>query len=292
MRLVSTLARVSLAAVSLIATSAFAVVPTASAEPEQEEQLLNYEWKYDIGSQIMALKQGGVLHRAPSSYFNAPDIPQEARDAEARGKALFGPGTPIFVHGFDGTPLNLCTLGIVGYDAKGRGIGITAAHCGEFGQKVSSADAQSIAPTGTIVGGNKSRDYSVIVFDTKKAELSRTYDGVTVNSLSGKANDGEQICKKGVGTGMTCGLNLITSESVSFSHVCATRGDSGAPILRGDQLVGFMSGGMDIAPGFDTSCRTPLQGFVHSPAIVTTSEQVMADLNEHEEYPGYGLRLP
>lgn len=269
------------------------LAPQAAAEPLPDDQLLNYKWNYDIGSQIMALKQGPVLHRSTVSFFNAPEIPQEARDAEARGKVLYGPGTPIFVHDFNGVPKSLCTLGIVGIDKAGRYVGITAAHCGGFGQKVSSADEQSIPPSGTIVGGNKARDYSVIVFDKKVAEVvSRTYDGVTVNSLSGSANDGEQICKKGVGTGMTCGLNLVTSESVSFSQVCATQGDSGAPILRGDQLVGFLSGGMDIVPGMDTSCRTPLQGFLHSPAVVNTSEQVMADLNEHPDYPGYGLRLP
>ncbi|MDY6049333.1 MAG: hypothetical protein SPI77_02015 [Corynebacterium sp.] len=285
-------------AISVLATCGIVGVTALPASAQNspaplDQPLYNYHWVNDPVSQFLALHAGPVLRRAENSFFHAPDMPQEAIDAQARGKALYGPGTPIFTHASqDAPPSALCTLGIAGYDSAGRPIGITAAHCGAVGAYISSADAQNMGTSGRIIGANKVHDYAVILFDAKKVELTRTYNGVTVNSIGGQPRDGEPICKRGIGTGTTCGTNLMTSDAYAYSQVCSTQGDSGAPLLRGDQLVGFISGGLRLAGNADLSCRTPIQGMLFTPAIGVTADTVMTEINENPKNPGAGLRLP
>ena len=258
-----------------------------------DQPLYNYHWVNDPLSQLLAMRLGPVLHRSENSFFHAPDMAQEAIDAQARGKVLYGPGTPIFIHaGKDTEPAALCTLGIAGYDNENRPIGITAAHCGDVGTYVSSADAQNMGTSGIVIGANKVHDYSVILFDAKRVELTRTYNGITVNSIGGEPGDREPICKRGVGTGTTCGTNLMTSDAYAYAQVCSTQGDSGAPLLRGDQLVGFISGGLALAGNTDLSCRTPLQGMLFTPAVGVTADAVLSEINANPKNPGAGLRLP
>ncbi|SFG21080.1 hypothetical protein SAMN05660282_00294 [Corynebacterium spheniscorum] len=242
----------------------------------------NYQWRSDLQSQIMALHRGPVLHRVEGSWFNAPDIPEESRAAEAAGTSLYGPGTPLFIG-----PKMICTLGVAGYDSAGRKIGITAGHCGAPGDMVVSADSWKLGPSGTVVYSHPGNDYSVIEFGSN-AQISRSYNGVTINELGGVAATGEMLCKMGVATGYTCGVNWQQQGRMITSQVCATAGDSGGPLLAGDRMVGMVSRG--ILPFYELACHTPLQGPLFMPTVGTSVEDVLADLDANGGV-GAGFRL-
>lgn len=238
----------------------------------------NYHWRTDPQAQVMAQHLGPVLHRVPGSWFNAPDIPAESKQHESAGKALFGPGTPIFIGGN-----KMCTLAVAGYDQQGRKIGITAGHCGTVGAQVFSADAPKAGVAGTVVQVVPELDFAVIQFNDT-AQLTRTYNGVTVNSLGGTQVFGQQTCKKGVATGFTCGV----AWDAYNSQVCAMQGDSGAPMFQGDRLISVVSGGNPIVPA--SACTTPWQGPLHMPTLATPIDRILERLNA-QGGTGAGFRL-
>ena len=108
------------------------------------------------------------------------------------------------------------------------------------------------------------------------AEVSRSYNGVTVNHIGGTVQPGDVLCKQGVATGNTCGPTLMADKNLQISQVCAMVGDSGAPVMRGDRMVGMVSGGT--LPNQNLSCRTPLQGFLFMPTASTSMDAVVFDL--------------
>ena len=63
------------------------------------------------------------------------------------------------------------------------------------------------------------------------------------------------MCKTGVASGTTCGYVWVADEGRNVSQVCAMAGDSGAPVMEGDRLVGMVSGGA--LPDHNLLCRTP-----------------------------------
>lgn len=243
----------------------------------------NYHWRSDVLSQLMAGRPGPVLNRVTGSWFDGPDIPDESFAAQREGKSLFGPGTPVFIG-----PKTLCTLGVAGYDAEGRAVGITAGHCGIPGEMVISADSWRIGPAGKVVASSRNYDYSVIEFNDRAA-LTRSYNGVTVNSVGGSPVNGETLCKQGVATGHTCGTSWISEKRVNFSQVCAMRGDSGAPLMAGDRLVGVVSGG--VIPDHNLSCRSPLQGPFFMPTASPTIDAITDNLDARGA-EGAGFVLP
>ena len=243
----------------------------------------NYHWRSDVLSQLMAGRPGPVLNRVTGSWFDGPDIPDESFAAQREGRSLFGPGTPVFIG-----PKTLCTLGVAGYDAQGRAVGITAGHCGKPGETVISADSWQVGPAGKVVASSRNYDYSVIEFNDRAA-LTRSYNGVTVNSVGGAPVNGETLCKQGVATGHTCGTSWISERRVNFSQVCAMRGDSGAPLMAGDRLVGVVSGG--VIPDHNLSCRSPLQGPFFMPTASPTIDAITDNLDARGA-EGAGFVLP
>ncbi|GAB3692937.1 S1 family peptidase [Corynebacterium nasicanis] len=233
----------------------------------------NYLWTDHPIDKAMAGKPAAewVLHRVPGSWFDAPRIPEESVVVQNQDKSLYGPGTPIFV----GDQM-MCTLGVVGTDAAGRKVGITAGHCGDPGDKVWSADSWQVGASGTVAASNKLHDYSVIELGSN-TEISRTYNGVTVNSVGGPVVPGQMLCKQGVATGTTCGHVWSADEAMQISQLCAMVGDSGAPVLAGDRMVGMVSGGVLADQRY--SCRTPLQGGLFMPTVSTNVDNVLADMN-------------
>ncbi len=245
----------------------------------------NYRWESDLSSKVLAGKPTAdhVLHRVAGSWFDAPRIPEESVLAQNRGNSLYGPGTPIYIG-----DSKMCTLGVAGTDAAGRKVGLTAGHCGEPGEQVASADSWQLGPTGTVVASNAHHDYSVIEFGSN-TELTRSYNGVTVNQVGGApATTGQQLCKQGVATGFTCGITWVDDRDVQFSQVCASVGDSGGPVLVGDRLVGLVSGGS--LPNPALTCRSPLQGALFMPTVSTSMNAVLAHLNATGG-PGSGFVL-
>lgn len=256
-----------------------ALVPEEQAGLDQ-----NYRWVNDPVSRVMAGKPFAdwILHRVPVSWFDAPRIPEESMVVQEQGVSLYGPGTPIVVG-----KSKMCTIGVVGTDAEGRKVGITAGHCGDPGEKVWSADSWQVGASGTIVTSNKLHDYSVVELGSN-TQITRSYNGVTVNSIGGPARPGEILCKQGVATGHTCG-NVWTSDAeIHISQLCAMVGDSGAPVMAGDRMVGLISGGVLSDQRF--SCRTPLQGQLFMPTVSTSMDTVLRDLDSRGGV-GAGFRL-
>ena len=246
----------------------------------------NMRWVNDPLSKILAGKptEDFILHRVPGSWFDAPRIPEESNEYLAQGKSLYGPGTPLFV-GDSG----VCTLAVAGTDAQGRKVGITAGHCGREGEYVASGDSWQVGNSGTIVASNERHDYSVIEFGSN-AEVTRSYNNVTIDEIADGPHFGEQVCKNGVATGYTCGIHYGAVQGIQFNQVCASLGDSGGPLLTGNRLVGVISGGAN-PTGLDLSCRSPLQGFVHVPTMATDANTLFADLNARGGV-GAGFQLP
>lgn len=247
----------------------------------------NYRWRNDVVSKTLAGKPQAnyVLHRVPGVWFDAPRTPEKSNKVMTQGKSLYGPGTPIYV-GKD----TMCTMAVAGYDNAGRKVGLTAGHCGKEGDQVSSADSWQVGPTGTIVSRNEKLDYSVVELGSK-AEVTRSYNGVKVNQIAKRGpRSGDVACKRGVATGTTCGVTYTSGKSIQVNHVCATVGDSGAPLLVRGRLVGFVSRGL-LPQQINPSCKTPLQGALHSPTVGTNMGAVMADLDRRGGV-GAGFRLP
>lgn len=244
----------------------------------------NYVWKNDLFSKIAAGKPHAdyILHRVPGSFYDAPQIPEESNVAMTDGKSLYGPGTPLYIR-----EDTMCTLTAAGTDAEGRKVGITAGHCGNVGDPVSSADSWQVGPTGTVVAKNANLDYSLIEFGSQ-AEVTRSYNGVTAQGIGGTTQPGDITCKSGVATGRTCGITLQRTERITINQVCAMVGDSGAPVFHNGRIVGSVSRGL--VPGLP-SCRTPWQGALHNPTVVSNTDVIIADLNRREGV-GSGFTLP
>ncbi|WP_301925636.1 S1 family peptidase [Corynebacterium glaucum] len=267
---------VAAAATALLAVTA---IPVAHAQQDP-----NYVWRNDPVSKTLAGKPlaQSVLHRVPGSLHDAPRTPQEALDAQARGNALYGPGTPIFI----GTGENavICTVAVAGYDDAGRKVAVTAGHCAEVGAPVVSADARGLGQTGRVVHVDSRLDYALIHL-APNTEVTRSYDGLTINHLgSAPIQPGGQVCKKGVASGVTCGLTWRDWDLMNINQVCAMQGDSGAPLYVGDRLVGLINGGMFPQP-FAVACHSPLQGPIHAPTGSARADAIFP------QFPG-GFRLP
>ncbi|QGU02634.1 hypothetical protein CKALI_08890 [Corynebacterium kalinowskii] len=258
----------SIAVLALLAgTSSAQAYEAAPATFEGLVDGPNYHWRTDIQAQVMAQHLGPVLHRVPGSWFNAPDIPAEAKAHEGAGQALFGPGTPLFI-----SNEKMCTLAVAGYDMHGNKVGITAGHCGAVGAEVFSADAPNAGVAGHVVQVAPDLDFAVVQFN-QTAQLTRSYNGVTINAVGGQPAFGQQVCKKGVATGYTCGV----AWDAYNSQVCAMQGDSGAPMFQGDRLIGVISGGNPIVPA--GPCTNPWQGPLHMPTLASPIDRILERLN-------------
>lgn len=246
-------------------------------QPYELEPLPNgpfYEWTNDPFSQVLALHQGPVLHRITGSFFHGPDVPQAQRDANARGKTLYGPGTPIIVN-----DESFCTVAVSGTDAQGRPVAITAGHCGEVGNEVQSADAVHMgntAPSGKIAAKGENLDYSVIELYPNAEITNEYYPGVVVNAVGAEPRPLDTACKQGLASNNTCGSVIVSDAEATISQVCARPGDSGGPLIEGDRVVGIISGG--IVPTEAAACNTPLQGMLHSPTLTVNMDAVVKDL--------------
>ena len=130
-------------------------------------------------------------------------------------------------------------------------------------------------------------DYSVIRL-RPDVQLTRNYGRVALNRIGGPVPGvPNAACKTGVATGTKCGPVLGQLGQTFVSHICASHGDSGAPVYAGGRLVGILNGGFQPLP----SCTTPLQGPLHSPAVSTTWDAIAADMNALGG-SGAGFRLP
>ncbi|MEV6278349.1 hypothetical protein [Nocardia sp. NPDC051832] len=153
---------------------------------------------------------------------------------------------------------HFCTLTAIGHDKAGNLIGITSGHCAYDDQGhqwpgdevlvqslVSAGLAEYVEVVGTVAhisGGNPvvpgpngvGLDYAVILFDPAKVTAAPT----TARRITAPPPAGTPLCKEGISTGRTCGVMTGTIDPYLVHTVSAIRGDSGAPILAGDALIG------------------------------------------------------
>jgi hypothetical protein len=204
-------------------------------------------------------------HRIEGQYFTSPGVPAAAENA--RPSVLIGPSTPLIVGP------SVCTTTAAGHDAAGNAVAVTAGHCGVAGDEVRSADD----PEGTVIGTfqrSGARDNGIILLNDS-AQVTSSYNAVLGSAGGPLPGEGAQVCKTGIATGTTCGPLVLRTDSGFAMHVCSSHGDSGAPVYAGGRLIGLLSGGFAGVP----SCRTPLQGPVHSPVMAVTWDAVTAEMD-------------
>lgn len=244
-----------------------------------------YHWRTDALSKFLAGTNTKVLHRAPGSWFDAPRVPAASLAAEREGFSLYGPSTPILAI----EDAEMCTVAATGFDNQGRMVAITAGHCGEIGSKIVSLDSWRVGKSGTVVAhGSQGLDYSVIEL-AKNAQVSKTYNNTTFEEIGGEIPDRSKVCKSGVATGTTCGYSLWSTPKTTIAQVCATRGDSGAPLIANGRWVGVVTSG--VTPTYALACNTPLQGWLFQPTRSLKADAIVKDLNARGGV-GAGFTLP
>lgn len=263
-----------------LAAAVLAVTTLAAAPQAQAQADPNYQWRTDPAAKVLAGKPfaDGVLHRVPGSWFDAQRAYPGAKHAAAQGRALYGPGAPIYVGMY-----GMCTVAAVGTDSAGRRVALTAGHCGNIGDPVVAADSFAAGPTGRVVRKNGALDYAVVELGPR-ADVTASYNGTTIRSTGGATRTGDTLCKNGYATGVTCGVTWMADGVRNQSQVCAMAGDSGAPLYSGTRLVGLVNGSS--IPRFaNLACSTPLQGPIHAPTVSTNIDAIFRDL---DAVPGVG----
>ncbi|WP_405487654.1 S1 family peptidase [Nocardia sp. NBC_00511] len=213
--------------------------------------------------------------------------------AHAAAPVTLGGGSGVYVEDLtDPDGVNNCTLTAVGYDRTNQLVGLTAGHCGEVGARVAAEYTRS-GGIGVIAAKSSDMDWGIMVFDPARVIPTRQVAQTTINTIGAPPQIGENVCKNGRTTGFTCGP-VWETKALSFrSQVCANHGDSGAPVLRGDQLVGMVVAGTDFNAG-PISIELPLctggGNLIHEPELATNITSVLADI-DRQGGAGAGFRL-
>lgn len=164
--------------------------------------------------------------------------------ADAAPKVPLGGGSGILVLN-GGNTAAACTITTVGRPTsgpnKGKLIAVTAGHCGKKGQRVISERYQNRGDIGRIVYSASDIDLAVIQLNGNVAP-TRTVNGVTIRKINTAPVQFPTIlCKEGRTTGNTCGIAWFSDGYSHFSQMCVVEGDSGSPVVVGDQLVGMVN---------------------------------------------------
>ncbi|WP_330179739.1 S1 family peptidase [Nocardia sp. NBC_01503] len=213
--------------------------------------------------------------------------------AAAAGPAVLGPGSGIAIGTSEPEEFSLCTLTAIGFDAANRLVGITAGHCGEVGAQVLAEKSIGTGFLGRLAELDYFWDWAVIEFDPAKVIPVRQITAGAVAGIGAPPAPLQMVCKNGRTTGFTCGPVWEEMAEGFSSHVCADYGDSGSPVLVGDQLVGMIVSGQPIDLGSVDlhlpSCANPANP-VHEPDLATGIANVLASINQHGGV-GAGFRL-
>ncbi|MGW0039523.1 S1 family peptidase [Gordonia sp. NPDC003376] len=208
--------------------------------------------------------------------------------AQAAPRLAVGGGSPIVIDG-----KGACTVTTVGHDRAGRFVGITAGHCGNIGSRIQLEDKMSAGIIGRVVAVDKSVDYAVIALDSAKVYGARNFGGSTIARTGTFPGQGVTVCKSGRTTGRTCGPVLNQTRNIGFGYVCGAPGDSGAPVVQGNRLVGMLTGGQYIRIPLTNSeiaiaCAHPAIP-VFTP-MVATKWPTIATALDRSGGPGAGFR--
>lgn len=214
-----------------------------------------------------------------------------ASTANAAPQVALGGGAGIIINNSA-----LCTLTTIGHDSAGRLVGLTAAHCADTGDAVRAEKAPGTV-VGVVTSSQKYWDYAVIRFDPALVAPQRNYRGLTIAGVGPKPAFGQNACKAGRTTGTNCGFvwgDDPESPTFSLTQNCSNHGDSGAPIVVDNRLVGLLNGGRifknigGTGLNFDIECNDPGNP-VHVPTLSTGINYLLKDLNSRNTI-GSGFR--
>lgn len=164
-----------------------------------------------------------------------------AGTATAAPSVAIGGGSGILLP-LDQTDDLACTVTTIGHDGGGRLIGLTAGHCGDRGRAVFAEYKPGAGQIGTVRYVNNNLDYAVIDFDASKVIPLRTVNGVTIAGINTNQPGFPSIaCKTGRSTGNTCGITWFSDGVSHYTQMCVDHGDSGSPVVVGNQLVGMVN---------------------------------------------------
>lgn len=213
--------------------------------------------------------------------------------AAAAGPVVLGGGSGIYVEQPDPNYVSNCTITAVGYDRNDQLVGLTAGHCGAVGARIAAEASPKSGAIGVIANKSDDADWAVIALDPDRVTPTRVVAQSVINGFGRAPEVGNTVCKNGRTTGFTCGLAWETHPGWFRSQVCANHGDSGAPVLIGDRLVGMVIAGSDFKAGpitvplpLCTSGANP----IHQPELSTTMALVLGDI-DRSGGAGAGFRL-
>lgn len=160
-----------------------------------------------------------------------------------------------------------CTLGFVFAGSDGMAEGLTAAHCGEVGNKVTAADGTMV---GTIVAhGPSGADIARVDIATsltvyaQVGTIGSVHDIIDIETLNSQR---PLLCKQGITTGLSCGPLVGRATDGYMTFTAATEhGDSGSPVYaltRSGELLaaGILEGSEIDNP--QVAVATPVKPFV------------------------------
>ncbi|WP_029930441.1 S1 family peptidase [Nocardia otitidiscaviarum] len=214
--------------------------------------------------------------------------------AQAAPAAVLGGGSGIYVEQLDDpTTIGECTLTAIGFDRDDRLVGLTAGHCGEVGARIAAEYSIDSGTIGVIAEKSEGNDWAVIAFDPDRVAPTRQVAQTVINGVGAPPNIGDNVCKNGRTTGFTCGVVWETKPGYFRSQVCADQGDSGGPVLLGDQLVGMIVAGSEVRIGplsIDPGACAGGGDFIHRPEVSTNITLVLGDI-DHRGGVGAGFRV-
>lgn len=163
--------------------------------------------------------------------------------AAADDRPAMGGGSGIVVAGPDGELKVNCTLTTIGNDAAGRLVGMTAAHCGQVGDLILSEAQTDAGVLGRIVSSDDTLDFAVIQFDPSRVIPVNRVGNTTITSVGAPVSFPTIVCKEGRTTGRTCGwvYGDVFDTRETMTQLCVIEGDSGAPVVVGETLVGMVN---------------------------------------------------
>jgi alpha-lytic protease prodomain-containing protein/trypsin len=127
---------------------------------------------------------------------------------------------------------------------------LSAGHCAAYGNTIYGYNQQ---PMGSFVAHQfPGSDYSLARVNSSWTPRGRTSNGTRVSGAT-EAPIGSAVCKAGSSSGWTCGRIVAKNQSVVYpqgtvtglisTDLRADEGDSGGPLLAGNQAQGLLSGG-------------------------------------------------
>lgn len=147
-----------------------------------------------------------------------------------------------------------CSVGFNAVSGQTRYI-ITAGHCTKIGGTWSGPNGKAIGPVAEF--SFPGDDFGLVEVTSEAWDQTSEVeaDGRTLN-VAGitPAGVGDRVCLSGSTSGFHCGRVEAIGETVNYGNgdvvrgltrtsVCAEGGDSGGPVMSGDQAQGILSGG-------------------------------------------------